>query len=353
MGKFLADRFRALEAYVPGEQPRDRKYIKLNTNESPFPPAPGVAAALSSCADDLCLYPDPEYTSLRAKIAEYHGLSPECVTVGGGSDEVLDFIFRAFFSGGSVQFPDVTYGFYKVFSNLYGIPYREVPLKDDFTVDPAAYTEKCGVVIANPNAPTGIMLDRGGVLSLLTADPDRLVVVDEAYADFAPESSVSLVGEHDNLIVVRTFSKSRSLAGARVGYCLASPELIRDIELIRFSTNPYNLSRMACAAAEASLADREYFKKCVGEIVRVRGRLLEKLSELGFEATDSASNFVFARYPGMRGDALAAALRERGVLVRRFAGERTGDFLRITLGSAEQTSALVSALSEIVGSPLS
>lgn len=347
MGKFLSDKYAGLTAYVPGEQPKDRKYIKLNTNESPFPPAPGVGAALASCAGDLNLYPDPEYSSLRAKIAEYHGVPADCVTVGDGSDEVLDFIFRAFFTGKKILFPDVTYGFYKVFADLYGIGFREVPLREDFTVDPADYSGAEGIVIADPNAPTGVQLGRDGVLSLLAGG--GLVVVDEAYADFARESSVGLVKEFDNLIVVRTFSKSRSLAGARVGYCVAQPGIIRDIELIRFSTNPYNLSRMAVAAAEASLADDGYFKKCVREVVRVRGKLIAGLRALGFEATDSEANFVFARHPGTDGGALAAALRERGILIRRFAGERTGDHLRITVGGEADTDVLLATLSGIVG----
>ena len=353
MGKFLSKVYRGLEAYTPGEQPKDKKYVKLNTNESPFPPSPLVWKALRECSGDLNLYPDPTYASLRATFAAYHGVEPDCVTVGSGSDELLDWIFRAFFQDRGVVFPDVTYGFYKVWADLYGIEYRTIPLKDDFTVDPDDYIpkengENPAVVIANPNAPTGVFLPVEQIARIADADPSRPVVVDEAYADFAPASSIPLVREHENVIVVRTLSKSRSLAGARAAYCVASPDVIRDIDLIRFATNPYNVSRMACAAAEASFEDDEYFRANVAAVVSERERLEDELARLGFETTPSSANFVFTRFPGKDGKAIAAALRERGVLVRRFDGERTGDRLRITVGSREQNDVLLRELAAIV-----
>ena len=352
MSRFLSESYRALSAYVPGEQPKDRKYIKLNTNESPYPPSPKVTAAIAEKTDDMNLYPDPEYTSFRTAAAEYHGIGIENVSVGGGSDELLDWIFRAFFQDRGVIFPDVTYGFYKVWAKLYGIKYREIPLKGDFTVDPADYTaaEKGGpcVVLADPNAPTGIAAGRDMIEAIVSADPDRIVVIDEAYADFSTYTSAPLIKKYDNLIIVRTFSKSRSFAGGRAGYCLASPDIIRDIEFMRFSTNPFNLSRMACAAAEASFADDAYFRARVADVVRVRDGFSSALCELGFEVIPSSSNFVFARFPGKSGRDLAAALRERGILIRRFDSERIKDFLRITIGTEEQMNVLAGAFADIL-----
>ncbi len=355
MGIFLADRFRYFEAYAPGEQPRDRKYVKLNTNESPFPPAPGVARALAECAETLNLYPDPTYAALRGKLAALHGVTPDMVTVGCGSDEILDFIFRAFLSDRGAVFPDVTYGFYKVLAELYGIAYREIPLRDGFAVAPSDYAPTApsggnpAVVLAEPNAPTGIAAGEKAITEILEADPLRPVVIDEAYADFSGVSAVPLLGKHKNLIVVRTFSKSRSLAGGRVGYCVAFPEIIRDIDLIRFSTNPYNLSRAAVAAAEASLDDDGYFKECVETVVRTRDRFAADLRAIGFDLSDSSANFVFARCPEISGKRLAAVLRERGFLVRRFDGERIKDHLRITVGSRSDMAALFSELKNIAG----
>ena len=352
MSKFLAGAYRGLAAYVPGEQPRDRKYIKLNTNESPYPPSPKVTAAIAEKTGDMNLYPDPEYKSFREKAAAYHGVGIENVSVGGGSDELLDWIFRAFFADRGVIFPDVTYGFYKVWAALYGIKYREIPLKDDFTIDLADYTkaEKGGpcVILADPNAPTGVAAGREAIGAIVAADPDRIVVIDEAYADFSDYTSAPLIGKYDNLIVVRTFSKSRSFAGGRAAYCLSSPDVIRDIEFMRFSTNPFNLSRMACAAAEASFEDDAYFKEHVGAVVETRKKFSMALKGLGFEVLPSSANFVFARYPGKSGKELAGELRERSILIRRFDSERIKDYLRITIGTEEQMNVLVGALADIL-----
>ena len=345
MSIFLSEKYRSLKAYVPGEQPRDRKYLKLNTNESPFPPSPAVAEAVAGCVGDLNLYPDPEYLSLRSALAEFHGVTRDMVTVGAGSDEILDWCFRAFFTDRGAAFPDVTYGFYKVWADLYAIPYETFPLRDDFSIDPADYESTSrAVVIPDPNAPTGVRLGEAAVESVLRADPGRVVVIDEAYADFASGDCVPLTKKYDNLVVVRTFSKSRSLAGGRAGYCIASPELIRDIDLLRFSSNPYNLSRMTAAAAEAALSDNGYFEENVKKICDTREITKEALRNAGFTVTDSEANFLFVRKAGVSGAAIESELRRRGVLVRRFDGERTGDFLRVTVGEASDMERFVSEI---------
>ena len=347
MSIFLSEKYRSLRAYVPGEQPRNRKYLKLNTNESPFPPSPAVSKAVAECVGELNLYPDPEYLSLRRALAACHGVTEDMVTVGAGSDEILDWCFRAFFTDRGAAFPDVTYGFYKVWADLYAIPYETFPLKDDFTVDPADYENTSrAVVIPDPNAPTGVRLGEAAVERILRADPGRVVVIDEAYADFASGDCVPLTAKHKNLVVVRTFSKSRSLAGGRVGYCIASPELIRDIDLLRFSSNPYNLSRMAVAAAEAALADGDYFAKNVKKIRETREKTKAALRDRGFEVTDSEANFLFIRLPGSSGAAIESELRRRGVLVRRFDGPRTGDFLRVTVGEAADMERFVTEIAD-------
>ena len=345
MSIFLSEKYRSLKAYVPGEQPRDRKYLKLNTNESPFPPSPAVSKAVAECVGDLNLYPDPEYLSLRSALAEFHGVTSDMVTVGAGSDEILDWCFRAFFTDRGAAFPDVTYGFYKVWADLYSIPYETFPLMDDFSIDPADYENTSrAVVIPDPNAPTGVRLGSAAVERILRADPGRVVVIDEAYADFASGDCVPLTKKYDNLVVVRTFSKSRSLAGGRAGYCIASPELIRDIDLLRFSSKPYNLSRMTAAAAEAALSDNGYFEENVKKICDTREITKEALRNAGFEVTDSEANFLFVRKAGVSGAAIESELRRRGVLVRRFDGPRTGDFLRVTVGEASDMKRFVSEI---------
>ena len=351
MSRFLDGRFSRLEAYAPGEQPRDKKYVKLNTNESPYPPSPKVIAAINSAeVADLRLYPDPTAVSLRTAIAGRYGLTPEQVSVGSGSDDLLNFCFMAFCgSGTGAAFPDISYGFYKVYGELYGLDCREIPLREDFTVAPEDYYGLGRTIfIANPNAPTGLALTREQLRGVIEHNRGSVVVVDEAYVDFGAESCAPLVDEYDNLIVTQTFSKSRSLAGARVGFALGSKELIADLELMKFSTNPYSVNRLSLLAGEAAMRDGGYFEKCRAAVIAERERTRSELLARGLEVLPSSANFVFARRDGTPGRELFLALRERGVLVRRWDSPRIADWLRITIGSPEDMDALIAALDDIL-----
>ncbi len=350
MSRFFSGRFSALTPYVPGEQPRDRRYVKLNTNESPFPPAPGVAEAAAQAASRYMLYPDPQGLALREKLADSLGVRPEELILGNGSDETLNFAFAAFCDDGMpALFPDVTYGFYPVFARMNRVPFRQIPLQDDFTVDVSDYEGVKGTVfLANPNAPTGLFLPVAAIRRLLEADRDRVVVVDEAYVDFGGESCVPLICEYDNLLVVQTFSKSRSMAGARLGFGAGCAELIGDMETLRNSTNPYNVNSATLAAGLASLAADGYNRANCKRIEENRAYLTEQMRAMGFTLTDSLANFVFARHEGIEGGALYRALRERGILVRHFDAPRTRDYLRITVGTREQMDALLCALRGIL-----
>ena len=350
MSRFLSPRFDRLVPYVPGEQPQDRSYVKLNTNESPFAPSPAVIAAVTGEADTLNLYSDPECSVLRETIAAHFGLKKENVFVGNGSDEVLAFSFLAFCDGKTgACYPDISYGFYSVYCDLCCIDGKAIPLKEDFSVDPADYYQAGRTVfIANPNAPTGMALGLVEIEAILKQNPDNVVVIDEAYVDFGAESAVSLIGKYSNLLVVRTFSKSRNMAGARLGFCLANEELIRDLNTIKFSFNPYNVDRVALAAGSAAIRDTKYFEDCVGKIIKTREETAETLRELGFTVLPSRTNFVFAKKEGFDGKYLYLQLKERNVLVRHFEKERISDFLRITIGTDEQMAVLLSALKEIL-----
>lgn len=351
MSRFFSNKFSGLAPYVPGEQPRGAEYIKLNTTESPFPPSPGAVAAGAKALERLMLYPDPECGALCAAAAETFGVRPEQVICTNGSDEVLSWAFAAFCDGDRpAVFPDVTYGFYPVFAREQGVPYREVPLKDDLTVDIDAFMEAKGtLVIANPNAPTGIALPRDVIEALLRADPARMVVVDEAYVDFGGESVVKLIERYDNLLVTQTFSKSRSMAGARLGLGFAVEPVIRDLNTLRFSVNPYNVNSVTLAAGIGALADPAYTAANCRTVIENRAFAAAELIKLGFELTDSRANFVFARYPGVDGETLYRELKAKGILVRHFARpERISDYLRITVGTRAQMEALLRALAEII-----
>ena len=351
MSRFFSNKFSGLAPYVPGEQPRGAEYIKLNTNESPFPPSPGAVAAGAKALERLMLYPDPECGALCAAAAETFGVRPEQVICTNGSDEVLSWAFAAFCDGDRpAVFPDVTYGFYPVFAREQGVSYREVPLKDDLTVDIDAFMEAKGtLVIANPNAPTGIALPRDVIEALLRADPARMVVVDEAYVDFGGESVVKLIERYDNLLVTQTFSKSRSMAGARLGLGFAAEPVIRDLNTLRFSVNPYNVNSVTLAAGIGALADPAYTAANCRTVIENRAFAAAELIKLGFELTDSRANFVFARYPGVDGETLYRELKAKGILVRHFARpERISDYLRITVGTRAQMEALLRALAEII-----
>lgn len=346
MSRFFSSKYDDLEPYTPGEQPKDMKYIKLNTNESPFPPSPKAIAYSAEAAGSLELYPDPECTELTQMIADSINLNREQVLVTNGSDEILNFAFMAFCDKDhSVVFPDITYGFYPVFALLNGIPYTELPLREDFTIDTDEY---CGIgktiFIANPNAPTGIALGLDKIEKILKSNPDNVVVVDEAYVDFGTDSAVTLIDKYDNLLVTRTFSKSRSMAGARLGFGAGNKALIQDLNTIKYSTNPYNINRMTMAAGIGVMQDEQYTCKNCKAIINNREWTQNELKKLGFETTDSKANFVFAKHPHLSGETIYKHLRENGILVRHFSKERICDYNRITIGTKEQMENLIEKL---------
>ena len=351
MSRYWSALVHDLSPYVPGEQPRIANLIKLNTNESPLAPSPAVLAAIEAEATDaLRLYPDPAAVALRETLAAYHGLSADQVFVGNGSDEVLAHAFAGLLKhGGPLLFPDITYSFYPVWAQLFGITTQAVPLDEAFRIRVADYRRPAGaIILPNPNAPTGVPVALAEIEALLTDHPDKPVVIDEAYVDFGAQTAVPLIAAHPNLLVVRTFSKSRALAGLRVGYALGHPDLIEALTRVKDSFNSYPLGRPAQAGAIASVQDDEAFQAGLKSIVATRGRMAHGLEGLGFEVLPSAANFVFARHPARAGADLAAALRERAILVRRFNAPRIADHLRITVGTDSQTEALLSALREIL-----
>ena len=350
MSRFLKQAFRSLEVYVPGEQPRDKKYIKLNTNESPFPPSPEVLEAVAKEAGDLQLYSDPECTALRKTAAGLFGLQPENIFCGNGSDEVLNFAFCAFCDETKgMAFPSISYGFYPVFGDLYGIDCTAIPLKDDFSIDPADYRNLGkNIVIANPNAPTGMLLTLDDIRSILDTNRDNVVIIDEAYIDFGGKSCLPLVEEYDNLLVVQTFSKSRSLAGGRLGFGFAQAEIIADLNRVKYSTNPYNINRCTLAAGEAALCSQSYYDKNCQTIIQNRAFTTDALAALGFEVLPSKANFIFARHPEIDGGTLYRTLKDMGILVRHFSRKEISDFVRITIGSADQMQALINAIQTIL-----
>lgn len=350
MSRFFSRRYDALEPYTPGEQPKDQQYIKLNTNESPFPPSPAVEAAVRREAPLLRLYSDPESTELTKKLAARYHLAPEQVLVTNGSDEALNFAFMAFADEARpLAFADITYGFYPVFAQLNHIPYTQIPLKDDFTLDPADYLNLGKtIVLANPNAPTGLPLKLCDLERILESNAGTVVIVDEAYVDFGAESAVQLIDRYENLLVTQTFSKSRSLAGARVGYAMGNAALIADLNTIKYSTNPYNVSRLDAAAACAALDEDAYYMENCRTIAENRAWTTQQLQKLGFTVTASKSNFVFARTERISGLALYEKLKARGILIRHFEKPRIRAYNRITVGTREQMQALIAAITAIL-----
>lgn len=351
MSRFFSRRFDSLTAYTPGEQPQDRQFIKLNTNESPFEPSPKVIEAISSDeVSKLRLYSDPECKRTVQAIADYYGVESCNVVLGNGSDEILSFIFQAFCDKDTpVAFPDISYGFYSVFAQLYGLDAQVIPLKEDYSLDASDY---CGigktVVIANPNAPTGMAISLEDIERILVSNPDNVVVIDEAYVDFGAASAVSLVNKYDNLIVVQTFSKSRQLAGARLGFAIANEAIITDLNTVRFSTNPYNINRLTLLAGEAAINDKAYFESTRQQIIENREYTVVELEKRGFSVLDSKTNFVFAAHRKADGEELYKALKADGILVRYFNKPRLSDYLRITIGTREQMDALLSSLDSIL-----
>ncbi len=351
MSKFLSGRFSSLTPYTPGEQPTDMKYIKLNTNESPFPPSKKVIKALSSDEiSKLNLYPDPTGNLLIQKLAETYGVEKENVFIGNGSDEILNFSFMAFCDKDKgVCFPEISYGFYEVYAELYGLNYKKVPLQNDFSVKPSDYFNSAGmVVIANPNAPTGLALSCHEVEEILKNNPKSVVIIDEAYVDFGAESCVSLTKKYDNLIVVMTYSKSRSLAGGRLGFAIANKDLINDLNTIKFSTNPYNINRLTLLAGVACLEDDRYYKECNSNTVTVREYTKTQLQKRGFEMTDSKTNFIFVKSNKISGEDYYKALKSKGVLVRHFKNDKIKDYVRITIGTKEQMDILLKTTDQIL-----
>ncbi len=352
MSRFWSSLTHALKPYVPGEQPRMADLVKLNTNESPLRPSPRALDAIRAEANaTLRLYPDPQATALRAGLASYHKVRPEQVFVGNGSDEVLAHAFCALLKHDApLLFPDITYSFYPVYCRLFGIAFATVPLDAAMRIRIADYRRPAGaIILPNPNAPTGIALSRAEIATLLDEHPDAPVVIDEAYVDFGAETAIPLVASHPNLLVVQTMSKSRALAGLRVGYAIGDADLIEALTRVKDSFNSYPLGRLAQAGAIASLQDEAYFQAARARVIEGRGKLTRGLLRLGFEVLPSAANFVFARHPAHEGARLAAGLRERAVIVRHFAAPRIADYLRISVGSDAQIERLLSALSEIAG----
>lgn len=350
MSKYLSARFAGMQPYVPGEQPQNRQYIKLNTNESPFPPSPKVLDALSRAeAERLNLYPDPDARRAVKAIAAYYGVTEREVLLGNGSDEILSFCFQAFCDADTPAcYADITYGFYKVFARIYGVNSIVFPLDEAFQLDPADYRPAGGTIfIANPNAPTGQAIGLDAIESILKANPEHVVVVDEAYVDFGAESAVKLVHSYGNLVVVQTMSKSRSLAGARIGFAIANEALISDLISMKFSFNPYNLNRLSLLAAEAAMEDADYFAACTKAIQKVRAHTAEELNKRGFTVLPSSANFVFAKPDLLGGETYYQRLKEKGVLVRHFAQDRICDYVRITIGTKEQMQQLLQATDEL------
>lgn len=351
MSRFLIDKFQSLDVYTPGEQPQDMEYIKLNTNESPYPPSIGVLKSVSQDeVSKLNLYPDPECKILKDKLAKLYGFEPENIFISNGSDEILSFSFMAFCSEqtGAV-FPDISYGFYKVYGDLYGVDYTQACLRDDLSINIGDY-QNAGktVVIANPNAPTGLILSVSDIEKIVCTNKDNVVIIDEAYIDFGGKSCAELVKKYDNLLVVRTYSKSRSMAGARLGFAIGSRELISDLNRIKYSTNPYNINRLTLIAGAAAVDDNDYYLNCCQKIIDTREYSKKRLSELGFTYPDSKTNFIFAKSDKIGGKELYQKLKSKGVLVRHFSDEKISEYVRITVGTKEQMDKLFEAAYEIL-----
>ncbi|MFY5900039.1 histidinol-phosphate transaminase [Acinetobacter pittii] len=350
--RFWSPEVRELEPYVPGEQPKIQNLLKLNTNENPYPPSPkvieAVQAVLTHQADALRLYPDPDTTALKHAIAKQQNIEVSQVFVGNGSDEVLAHIFKAFFlQDEPILYPDITYSFYPVYSQFFGTKTKEIPLNENFEIEVKDYVQpNGGVIITNPNAPTSIALGLAEIEQILKANPDRVVVIDEAYVDFGAESAVSLVNRYENLVVCQTTSKSRSLAGLRVGFAIAQSHLIAALEAVKNSFNSYPIDRFAIAAAVASFEDQDYFEEQCQKVISSREKLVDELTALGFKVLPSKANFIFASHPSHDAGQLAQQLRGQGIIVRYFNKPRINQFLRITVGTDEQNERLVQTLKE-------
>ena len=352
MSRYWSELTRRLEPYIPGEQPKDKKYIKLNTNENPYPPSPRAVEAIKRAADDsLRLYPDPNCDDLRAEVARYYGIDRSQVFMGNGSDEVLAFAFAALFDPGrTILFPDISYTFYPVYSNLYNLDYRMVPLDEDFSIPTREFfSSPGGVIIPNPNAPTGKYLPLEQIIEIVQQNPGSVVIIDEAYIDFGGESAISYIDTYPNLLVVQTLSKSRSLAGLRVGFAAGNKELIEGIERVKNSFNSYTLGRPVLAGAVEALRDDEYFKETRARVIATRERVTMKLREMGFNVVDSRANFIFTGHSSISGAELFRRLRERGILVRHFKSPRIENYLRVSIGTDDEMDRFLLETAEICG----
>lgn len=351
MSRFFDDKFSTLKRYVPGEQPQDKKYIKLNTNESPYPPSQEVIASVNSTdISDLRLYSDPECKILKTKLADRYNVDFDNIYLSNGSDDILNFAFMAYCSDGRpVAFPDITYGFYSVYANLYHSKAEIIPLNEDFTVNIDKF---CGinktVVLANPNAPTGISLSLTDIERIVSSNPDNVVLIDEAYVDFGAQSCLPLLSKYDNLLIVRTFSKSRALAGARLGFAIGNKEIISDLETLRFSTNPYNVNRISLKVGSAAIDSDYYFENNCKKIIATREKTTDALRNLGFEVIDSKANFIFIRHPSIGGNNLYLSLKDRGILIRHFKDERISEYNRVTIGSEEEMEVFLKVIKQII-----
>ncbi|WP_035767427.1 histidinol-phosphate transaminase [Butyrivibrio sp. NC2002] len=344
---------RKVVPYVPGEQPKDRSIIKLNTNECPYPPAPGVKEILSKTRyEDMRLYPDPEAQDLLDELSDFYKMPSDRIFVGVGSDDVLAMAYLTFFNSDKpILFPDITYSFYDVWAELYRIPYEQIPLDDDFRIRIEDYYSENrpngGVIIANPNAPVGLYEPVSRIEEIVKHNRDSVVIIDEAYIDFGGESAISLTDKYDNVLVVQTFSKSRAMAGMRIGFAFGSKKLIKYMKDVKFSFNSYTMNRPSIELGAAALRDTDYFKDTCKKIIRTREMVKEKLSELDFVFPDSMTNFVFAKHKSIPGEAIFNALKERHIYVRHWNKDRISDYLRITIGTDEEMDKLIDALSEI------
>lgn len=352
MSRFLNSKYTGLKTYTPGEQPTDMKYIKLNTNESPYPPSPKVLEAISAQeVSKLNLYSDPTCRVLKEKIAGLYGVGFENVFVSNGSDDILNFSFMAFCEGNKtgVKFPQISYGFYSVYAQLHGVESEQIPLCDDFSINIDDYMgNNANIVIANPNAPTGIALSLDDIERLVKATPDYVVLIDEAYVDFGGESAIELTKKYENLLVVGTFSKSRSMAGARIGFGIGSKAIINDLNTIKYSTNPYNVNRISQVAGACAIDDDNYYMDNCKKVIEAREYTKSELEKLGFFVLDSRANFLFAKSDKISGEELYLKLKENGVLVRHFTSEKIKDFNRITIGTKEQMDIFLGKTKEIL-----
>lgn len=351
MSKFLSDKANSVVPYVQGEQPKDKKYIKLNTNESPYPPSKNVKKIITeSNFDDLRLYPDPDISDLKNEIAKKYKIETENIFIGNGSDEILAFSFMAFFNkGDKIYYPNITYSFYSVYSDLFDLTEKKIPLKEDFSINVNDYKNlDSGIVIANPNAPTGILLKLNDVEDIIKTNPNNIVIIDEAYIDFGGESAIKLINKYDNLLVIQTFSKSRSLAGMRLGFSFGNKELIKGLKNIKFSFNSYTVNRLSILAGIEAFKDEEYFKESILKIINTREKTKEELKELGFKVLDSKSNFLFMSHNKIFAEDIYLKLKANGILVRYFKQDIINNFIRATIGTDEEMIIFINALKKIV-----